>query len=240
MMKLDILALAAHPDDTELGCAGTLLVHIAQGQNVGVVDFTRGELGTRGSAEIRDQEAAASSKLMGLAVRGNLGFKDGFFMNDEPHQMAIIQKIRKFKPEVLLINAPRDRHPDHGRASELSVVSSFLSGLKRIETKDEDGSLQDAWRPKAVYHYVQSDFIKPDFIVDISNHWDKKMEAIMAFKSQFFNPDNKEENTYISSEIFIKSIEARALEFGRTIGAMYGEGFTTDRTIGVKGLFDLK
>lgn len=238
-MKLDILALAAHPDDTELGCAGTLLVHIAQGQNVGVVDLTRGELGTRGSAEIRDQEAADSAKLMGLAIRENLGFRDGFFINDESHQLAIIQKIRKFRPEILLVNAPEDRHPDHGRASEVSVTASFLSGLKRIETKD-DGKIQEPWRPKAVYHYVQSDYIQPDFIVDISSHWSKKMEAIMAFKSQFFNPNNKEEDTYISSEIFIKSIEARALEFGRTIGAKYGEGFTVDRTLGVDDLFKLK
>lgn len=238
-MKLDILALAAHPDDTELGCAGTLLVHIAQGQNVGVVDFTRGELGTRGSAEIRDQEAADSAKLMGLEIRENLGFRDGFFINDESHQLAIIQKIRKFRPEILLVNAPEDRHPDHGRASEVSVTASFLSGLKRIETKD-DGKIQEPWRPKAVYHYVQSHYIQPDFIMDISGHWSKKMETIMVFKSQFFNPNNKEEDTYISSEIFIKSIEARALEFGRTIGAKYGEGFTVDRTLGVDDLFKLK
>lgn len=238
-MKLDILALAAHPDDTELGCAGTLLLHIAKGQQVGVVDFTRGELGTRGSAEIRDQEAADSAELMGLSARENLGFRDGFFTNDEEHQLAIVKKIRKFRPDILLVNAIRDRHPDHGRASEVSVTASFLSGLKRIETKDE-GEIQELWRPKAVYHYIQSDYIQPDFIVDISDHWSKKMEAIMAFKSQFFNPDNDAEDTYISSETFIKSIEARALEFGRTIGSKYGEGFTADRTLGVNGLFDLK
>jgi len=239
-MKLDILALAAHPDDTELGCAGTLLVHIAQGQKVGVVDFTRGELGTRGSAEIRNQEANDSAKLMGLAVRENLGFKDGFFVNDESHQRAIIQKIRRFKPHILLVNAPKDRHPDHGRASEVSVTASFLSGLKRIETKDENGLAQEAWRPKAVYHYVQSDYIHPDFIVDVTEHWDKKMESIMAFKSQFYNPDNQEEDTYISSKIFMKGIEARALDFGRTIGVKYGEGFTVDRTLGVDDLFKFK
>jgi bacillithiol biosynthesis deacetylase BshB1 len=239
-MKLDILALAAHPDDTELGCAGTLLVHISQGQKVGVVDFTRGEMGTRGSSEIRDQEAADSAMLMGLATRENLGFRDGFFVNDETHQLAIIQKIRKYQPEILLINAPKDRHPDHGRASEVSVTASFLSGLNKIETKDDNGLLQESWRPKAVYHYVQSDYIKPDFIVDISAHWNKKMESIMAFKSQFFNPNSKEEDTYISSELFIKSIEARALEFGRTIGAQYGEGFITNRTMGVNDLFKLK
>ncbi len=238
-MKLDILALAAHPDDTELGCVGTLLAHIAKGQEVGVVDFTRGELGTRGSAEIRDQEANDAANLIGLSVRENLGFRDGFFVNDESHQLAIIQKIRKFRPEILLVNAPKDRHPDHGRASELSVTASFLSGLKKIRTK-EGGAEQEAWRPKAVYHYVQSDYIKPDFIVDISDHWEKKMEAIMAFKSQFFNPDIQEEETYISSELFIKSIETRAIEFGRTIGAKYGEGYTTDRTLGVDGLFDLR
>jgi len=238
-MKLDILALAAHPDDTELGCSGTLLVHIAKGQKVGVIDFTRGELGTRGTPEIRDQEAADSAKLMGLAARENLAFRDGFFVNDEAHQLSVIQKIRKYQPEVLLVNAPADRHPDHGRASELSVRSSFLSGLKNITT-EENGIEQEAWRPKAVYHYVQSDYLKPDFIVDISAHWDKKMESIMAFKSQFFDPNSKEPQTYISSELFIKSIEARALEFGRTIGANYGEGFTVDRTIGVDSLFDLK
>ena len=238
-MKLDILALAAHPDDTELGCAGTLLAHITKGHKVGVVDFTRGELGTRGTAEIRDQEAADSAKLMGLAIRENLGFKDGFFVNDEKHQLAIIRKIRKFRPEILLVNAPKDRHPDHGKASELSVVASFLSGLEKIKT-EEDGVAQEAWRPKMLYHYVQSDYIKPDLIVDVTNHWSEKMKAIMAFKSQFFNEDSKEPQTYISSEIFIKSIEARAIELGRTIGTKYGEGFTTDRTIGVNDLFNLK
>lgn len=238
-MKLDILALAAHPDDTELGCAGTLLVHIAKGHKVGVVDFTRGELGTRGTAAIRDQEAANSAELMGLAIRENLGFKDGFFINDEKHQLAIIQKIRKFRPEILLVNAPRDRHPDHGRASELSVTASFLSGLQKVKT-EQDGIEQEAWRPKTVYHYVQSDYIQPDFIVDVTDHWDKKMEATMAFESQFYNGDSEEPETYISSELFIKSIEARAIEFGRTIGAKYGEGFTIDRTIGINDLFKLR
>ena len=238
-MKLDILALAAHPDDAELGCAGTLLAHIAKGQKVGIVDFTKGELSTRGSVQIREQEAADSARLMGLTVRENLGFEDGFFVNDQKHQLAIIRKIRKFRPEILLVNAIRDRHPDHGRASELSVTASFLSGLKKIETKDDHIS-QQAWRPKAVYHYVQSDYITPDFIVDIADYWENKMKAIMAFKSQFYNKKSKEADTYISSEVFIKSVEARAIELGRTIGTTYGESFTTDRTLGVSSLFDIK
>lgn len=239
-MKLDILALAAHPDDTELGCAGTLLLHISKGHQVGVVDLTRGELGTRGTAEIRDQEAADSAQLMGLSARENLAFKDGFFINNESHQLAIIQKIRKYRPEILLINAPRDRHPDHGRAAQLSVDASFLSGLKRIETKDENGELQEVWRPNNVYHYIQSDYIEPDFIVDVTEHWEKKMKAIMAFKSQFYSENSNEPETYISSKLFIKSIEARAIDLGRTIGATYGEGFVKVRTLGVNSLFDLK
>lgn len=237
-MKLDILALAAHPDDTELGCSGTIASHIAQSYKVGVVDFTRGELGTRGTPEIRDAEAKSSGKLLGLAVRENLGFRDGFFKNDEEHQLKLIQAIRKYQPEILLVNAINDRHPDHGRASELASEAWFKAGLKMIETTDENGP-QDPWRPKVVYHYIQSRFIQPDLIVDISDHWDAKMESIKAFKSQFFDPNSRDPQTYISSPQFLEELEARAMEFGHAIGVKYGEGFTVDRTAGVRNLFNL-
>lgn len=237
-MKLDILAFAAHPDDTELGCSGTIASHIAKGYKVGVVDFTHGELGTRGTPKIRDEEAKASAKILGLTVRVNLGFQDGFFKNDKEHQLEVIKMIRRYRPEILLVNAPSDRHPDHGRASELSSESWFKAGLKMIETTD-GGEKQQSWRPKAIYHYIQARYIKPDIIVDVSEFWDKKMESINAFKSQFHDPDSKELDTFISSPTFIKGVEARAREFGQTIGVEYGEGFTVERTIGTSNLVNL-
>ncbi len=237
-MKLDILALAAHPDDVELASSGTLLRAIADGKKAGIIDFTRGELGTRGTPEIREAEAKASGEILGLSARENLGFRDGFFKNDEEHQLAVIQMIRKYRPDIVLANAYSDRHPDHGRASELSKEACFLSGLKMIETK-LDGEKQRHWRPKIVYHYIQSIPSEPDFIVDVSDVWETKMESIKAFKSQFFDPNSKEENTYISSPEFINMIEARAIHYGHLIGAKYGEGFNIERTIGVKSPFDL-
>jgi len=237
-MKLDILALAAHPDDAELGCGGTLIKHIAAGKKAGIVDFTRGELGTRGTAETRAKESADSAKILGLSARENLHLPDGFFVNTREHQLAVVKAIRKYKPEIVLSNASFDRHPDHGRGSDLAYEACFLSGLMKVET-EVDGVKQDAWRPKAVYQYIQSEFIVPDFIVDISGTWEKKMEAIRAFKTQFYDPNSKEPETYISNPGFQKLLEARAVEFGHTIGVQHGEGFTTRRWVGVKSLFDL-
>lgn len=238
-MKLDILVLAAHPDDAELGCGGTILKQIAAGQKVGVVDFTQGELGTRGSVEIREQEAHASAKILGLSVRENLNFRDGFYTNDETHQREVIRIIRKYQPDIVLANAIYDRHPDHGKGGELAFQSCFLAGLNKIETTD-NGGLQKPCRPRVLYHYIQSQLITPDFVVDVSDHWDKKMESVLAFKSQFHDPKSKEPETYISSQGFLKMLEARGIELGHAIGARYGEGFTVRRTIGVNDLTDIR
>ncbi|MBC5991833.1 bacillithiol biosynthesis deacetylase BshB1 [Pontibacter cellulosilyticus] len=238
-MKLDILAFASHPDDIELGCAGTLIAHIAQGKKVGIVDLTQGELGTRGTPETRIQEAEDASRIMGLSARENLGFADGFFKNDKEHQMKVVEMIRKYKPELVIMNAVYDRHPDHKRGSDLVSESCFKAGLKMIKTESETGEEQEAWRPKAVYHYIQDRFITPDVVVDVTDFWDKKMETIRAFKSQFYNPDDSSPNTYISSPEFLDFIEARAKEMGHSIGVTFGEGFTKERNIGVKSFFDL-
>ncbi len=238
-MKLDILAFAAHPDDIELSCAGTLLVHIQAGKKAGIVDLTRGELGTRGTPEIRLQESEAATKVMGIHARENLGFADGFFENNKAHQLKVIAAIRKYQPEIVLMNAISDRHPDHGRASVLVSESCFLAGLKQIETVSETGEKQAAWRPKSVYHYIQDRHHNPDLIVDISNFWGKKVEAIKAFRSQFFDPNSAEPNTYISSPEFMKFLEARSREMGHLIGVEFGEGFTKERHVGVRNLFDL-
>ncbi len=236
--KLDILAIGVHPDDIELACSGTLLKHIAEGKKVGLLDLTRGELGTRGSAELRDEEAAESARLMGAVARENLAMADGFFEHKEGNLKAIIHVIRKYQPEIVLINAVSDRHPDHGRAAKLCADACFLSGLIKVETK-EMGVLQDKWRPKAVYHYIQDYYHKPDFVIDISPFIDKKVELIMAFKSQFYNPDSKEPETPISSKAFMDFLHARAQEFGRPAGFQYAEGFMTTRITGVNSLFDL-
>ncbi len=238
-MKLDILVMAAHPDDAELGCAGTIARHVAEGYKVGVVDFTQGELGTRGTAQTRAAEAAEAARIQGLAVRENLGFRDGFFRNDEEHQLRVIQAIRKYRPAIVLANAVYDRHTDHGKGASLASDACFLSGLVKIETKDENGNPQQPWRPSAVYHYIQSIFVEPDFIVDISDYWHVKINAIRAFKTQFYDPNSSEPETYISRPGFIKMVESRAVEFGHAIGTQYGEGFTVRRYPGVKSLFDL-
>lgn len=238
-MKLDILTFASHPDDAELGCSGTIIAHIAAGKKVGIIDLTRGELGTRGTPETRADEAEAASKVMGLSVRENLGFADGFFVNDKAHQLKIVEKIRQYRPELVIMNAIHDRHPDHGKGSEVVSQACFLAGLKMIETTGPGGEKQEAWRPKAVYHYIQDRYIKPDVIVDITPYWEQKLESIRAFKTQFYNPDDASENTYISSPEFMEFLEARAKEFGHAIGVTYGEGFTVERHIGVKSLFDL-
>ena len=238
-MKLDILVFAAHPDDAELGCAGTIVAHIAAGKKVGIVDLTRGELGTRGTPETRLAEAAAASEVLGLEVRDNLDFADGFFLNDKEHQLKIVEKIRQYKPELVIMNAIHDRHPDHGKGSKVVSEACFLAGLKMIETIGTEGEKQVAWRPKAVYHYIQDRYIKPDVIVDITPYWEQKLESIRAFRSQFYNPDDTSANTYISSPEFLEFIEARAKEYGHAIGVTYGEGFTVERHMGVRSLFDL-
>jgi len=239
-MKLDILVLPVHPDDAELGCSGTIVKEIALGKKVGIVDLTRGELGTRGSAEIRDQEAIASAKILGLAVRDNLGLPDGFFENNKPHQLKVIETIRRFKPEIVITNAYHDRHPDHGRASDLVEDSAFLSGLRKIETY-YNGEKQQEWRPNLVLHFIQDKYIKPDILVDVTEYWDKKIESIHAFGSQFYNPEwEGEPQTYISSPEFIQVIEARAREYGKSIGVKFAEGFISRKILGVNDLFDLK
>lgn len=237
-MKLDILVLAAHPDDAELGCGGTIARHVALGHKVGVIDFTRGELGTRGTVATRDKEAADSAAILALSSRENLNFRDGFFMNNEEHQRAIVKVIRRYQPEIVLANATYDRHPDHGRASGLSFESCFLSGLAKVETED-NRKPQAPWRPKALYHYIQSQMIQPDFVVDISDFWNTKMESIRAFKTQFYDPQSSEPETYISNPGFMKMLESRAQEFGHAIGVRYAEGFTVRRIPGVDNLFDL-
>ncbi|MBK9450422.1 MAG: bacillithiol biosynthesis deacetylase BshB1 [Bacteroidetes bacterium] len=233
--KIDVLAFAAHPDDAELACSGTLLKLVAQGRKVGIVDLTRGELGTRGSAEIRDQEAAASAKILGLTVRHNLGFRDGFFREDEEHQLAIIEVVRRFRPDIVLINAPYDRHPDHGRGSELVRNAVFFSGLRRIETS-YNGVAQVEWRPAKVWKYIQDQLIMPDFVVDISDFMDTKMEAVKAFSSQFYNPESDEPETYISSKGFMEQLRARAKEMGHLIGVQYGEGFVSEKPLRVEDM----
>lgn len=236
-MKLDILFFGAHPDDVELGCAGTILKHIALGYKVGIIDLTRGELGTRGTIEIRTKEAKNAAKRLGVLVRENLSFADGFFINDKSHQLAIITIIRKYKPSIVVLPAITDRHPDHARASQLILESCFLSGLEKIKIDS-----QKSFRPKVVYHYIQDRYIKPDFVVDISDFMKKKIEIIKAYQSQFFNPKSKatEPITYISTAQFLDAIIFRAAEYGRIIGVNYAEGFTTERFVGVANLFDLK
>ena len=237
-MKLNILAFAAHPDDVELSCAGTLLKHIAQGYKVGVVDLTRGELGTRGSAPERDIEASNATKILGLSARANLRMPDGFFTHEEENIRAIVQIIRLFQPDIILANALNDRHPDHARAAKLVADSVFYSGLRKIETTWDD-QVQAAWRPKALYHYIQDYYLNPDFVVDITPFMDKKIESIHAYKTQFFDPNSAEPVTPISTEGFMDAIKSRARDMGRPAGYDYAEGFNKSRTIGVKNLFDL-
>lgn len=238
-MKLDILAFGAHPDDVELGCGATIAKEISLGKKVGIVDLTRGELGTRGSAEIRDQEAAAAAKILGVSARENLRFRDGFFVNDEKHQLEIIKMIRKYRPEIVLCNAIDDRHIDHGKGSKLVSDACFLSGLRRIETQ-LDGVEQEAWRPKLVYHYIQWKNIEPDFVVDVTGFMDKKIDAVMAYSSQFYDPNSKEPVSPIATKNFTESIEYRAKDLGRLIFADYAEGFTVERFVAVDSLTDLK
>ena len=238
-LKLDILAFGAHPDDTELGCGGTLIKHIRNGKKVGVVDLTEGQLGSRGSVEKRYEEAANAAKIQGLSCRENLGMEDGWFENDKESRIKVIEMIRKYKPEIVLANAIDDRHPDHGRGARLVADALFYSGLIKVETSLE-GELQEPWRPKALYHYIQDYHIEPDLVIDVSEFWDLKIEAVMAFSSQFYNPTSNEKETPISSKAFLDFLGARARSIGRPIHAEYAEGFTKTRYIGVNDLFDLK
>jgi bacillithiol biosynthesis deacetylase BshB1 len=237
-MKLDILAFGAHPDDVELGCSGTILKEISLGKTVGIIDLTRGELGTRGSAEIRDHEANAAAKILGVAVRENLEMSDGFFVNDEKHQREIIKIIRKYKPEIVLCNAIDDRHIDHAKGSKLVSDACFLSGLMKIET-DLEGELQQPWRPKLVYHYIQWKNIEPDFVVDITGFTARKIESILAYGSQFYDKDSIEPESPITSKNFFESLNYRSQDLGRLIGVDYAEGFTVERYLAVNSLGDL-
>ena len=237
-MKLDILAFGAHPDDVELGCSGTIAKEISLGKKVGIIDLTRGELGTRGSVEIRNSESAKASAILGISARENLDMRDGFFINDEQHQLKIIKMIRKYQPEIVLCNAIDDRHIDHGKGSKLVSDACFLSGLRMIET-EINGQKQTAWRPKVVYHYIQWKNLEPDFVVDISGFLDVKMESILAYSSQFYNPNTNEPESPISSKNFLDSVKYRAQDLGRITGVEYAEGFTTERYLAVNNLSDL-
>ncbi|HEX8333868.1 MAG TPA: bacillithiol biosynthesis deacetylase BshB1 [Segetibacter sp.] len=234
-LKLDILAFGVHPDDVELGCSGTLLSAIAEGKKVGIIDLTQGELGTRGTAETRKTEAENAARILGVDVRENLKMADGFFQNDEAHQRQVISIIRKYKPEIVLANAPEDRHPDHGRSAKLVSDAAFLSGLRKIET-ETGGENQEAWRPKYVFHYIQDRFLQPGFVVDISAHHDKKIESVLCYQTQFFNPNLKEPQTYISSPEFIETVKSRAMMLGKRIGVKFAEGFISEKVLGVKSL----
>jgi bacillithiol biosynthesis deacetylase BshB1 len=230
-MKLDILAFGVHPDDVELGCAGTIMAAIDQGKKVGIVDLTRGELGTRGTPTTRTQEAAAAAKIMGVDIRENLDMADGFFANDEAHQRKIIALIRKYQPDIILANAPEDRHPDHGRSAKLVSDAVFLSGLRKIETI-HDGVAQNAWRPAYTFHYIQDRFIQPSFVIDITAYMERKIEAVLAYGTQFNSADTSEPQTYISSPQFLETVKARALMLGKRIGVGYAEGYITEKIIG--------
>lgn len=237
-MKVDILAFGAHPDDVELGCAGSILSAIDSGKSVGIVDLTRGELGTRGTAEIRDKESQNAAKILGVSFRKNLGFRDGFFINDETHQLEVIKLIRIHQPNVVLCNAFNDRHIDHPKGSELVSNACFLSGLSKVETQ-ADGSILDPWGPKQVYHYIQWKDIEPDFVVDISSFIDQKIKSIEAYSSQFFDSKSKAPQTPISSQNFLESVRYRAQNLGRLSGVDAAEGFTTERVLGIQSFTDL-
>ncbi|GHT98220.1 MAG: bacillithiol biosynthesis deacetylase BshB1 [Hydrotalea flava] len=234
-MKLDILAFGVHPDDVELGCSGTIMAAAAEGKKVGVVDLTKGELGTRGTAETRLQESAKAAEIMGVLVRENLEMADGFFVHDEAHLRKVITVIRKYQPEIILCNAPEDRHPDHGRSAKLVADAAFLAGLRKIETTDNEIP-QEKWRPTYVFHYIQDRFIQPSFVIDISAYMSQKIEAVLAYATQFYKPDVNlnEPQTYISSPQFLETVKARAMMLGKRIGVEYAEGFISEKVLGIR------
>jgi bacillithiol biosynthesis deacetylase BshB1 len=238
-LKLDIIAFAAHPDDVELSCAGTLMKHISQGKKVGVIDLTQGELGTRGTVQTRLEEAKAASEVMGISVRDNLKMADGFFEVNEENKRRIIEQVRKYRPEIVLCNATSDRHPDHGRAGRLVSEACFLAGLVKVQT-EVNGQIQQAFRPKAVYHYIQDVYLKPDFVVDVTEFVERKIEAIKAYKTQFYDPASNEPQTPISGKEFFDFVKGRMMQFGRPIGVEFAEGFIVEREPGVNDLFDLR
>ncbi|PCH76804.1 MAG: bacillithiol biosynthesis deacetylase BshB1 [Flavobacteriaceae bacterium] len=237
-MKLDILAFGAHPDDVEIGCSGTLAKEISLGKRVGIIDLTRGELGTRGSAAIRKEEAAKAAEILKVSVRENLGFADGFFVNDKEHQLAVIKMIRKYKPSIVLCNAVSDRHIDHPKGGQLVSNACFLSGLRKIITT-EDGEVQDAWRPKVVYHYIQWENVTPDFVMDVTGFMELKLASVKAYSSQFYDPNSKEPASPITSKNFLDSVFYRAQDLGRLVGVDYAEGYTVERFVAVNSLEDL-
>lgn len=233
-MKVDILVFGAHPDDMELGCGGTVVKLVTEGKNVGIIDLTRGELGTRGTAKSRDKECENATKILGITMRENMDFKDGFFENNEANKLALIKKIREYKPKIVIANAPSDRHPDHGRASQIVLDACFLSGLEKVGTK------QKVWRPKAIYHYIQFNNLKPDFVIDISAHLDKKLEAVEAYKTQFYDAKSKETETIISKKGFLESVKYRAQDLGRLSNCEYAEGFIAHQMLKIDSFFDIK
>jgi N-acetylglucosamine malate deacetylase 1 len=235
-MKLDVLAIGVHPDDVELGCSGTLINEVKRGKKIGVIDLTQGELGTRGTIETRYEEAAEAARILGASARENLKMRDGFFKNDEVHQLQLIQVLRKYQPEIVIGNVLEDRHPDHGRAGQLIYDACFLSGLKQVKTIGEDGKEQQKWRPKHLLHYLQDRFYEPDLIVDITDVWQQRLDSIKAYKTQFHNPDSIGDQTYISSPEFLESITARARMLGKRIGVQFAEGFVSKKSIGIKNL----
>jgi len=239
MSKLDILAIGVHPDDVELSCAGTLIHYQLLGKKIGLLDLTKGELGTRGNAHTRTSEAEASTKILGADVRVQLDMADGFFTHDKEHLLPIITVLREHQPEMVLINAKSDRHPDHGRAAKLCADACFLSGLIKIETWNDRHKIQDPWRPRMVFHYIQDYYLKPDFVFDITPYFDKKMEMILAFKSQFYDPNSAEPTSPISSKEFMDFIRSRAMDMGRSAGYELAEGFQIDKNFGVRDLFQL-
>lgn len=238
-MKLDILAFAAHPDDVEMSCGATIAKYTSEGKQVGIVDFTQGQMGTRGTPELRLKEAAKAADVLKLAVRENLGFEDIYFKNDIEHQTKVVEMIRKYQPEIILANAPKDRHPDHGKAAEVVKSAVFLSGLQKLTTK-MDGETQAPWRPRSVYHYIQSNMLKPDFVEDVTGYWEQRNESIRAFASQFYDPNSAEPETFISSPEFMLMLDARGKMLGQSIGAKFGEGFVVNRNLGVSDMFSLR
>ena len=234
MIKLDILVFGAHPDDAELGCGGTIIKEVQSGKKVGIIDLTRGELGTRGTAKSRDEETKKAAAIMGVAIRENMNFKDGFFKDNEEHKLALIKKIRQYRPEIVITNALSDRHPDHPRGSQITIDACFLAGLEKIETG------QQTWRPRAIYHYIQFNNLTPDIVVDISNQMDLKIKAVKAYKTQFYNPDSKESETIISSKDFLESVKYRAQDLGRQSNCKYAEGFIAHQLPKVDSLLEIK
>lgn len=237
-MKLDILAIGVHPDDVELGCSGVLINEIKRGKKAGILDLTQGELGTRGTVETRYQEAANAAMIIGVQVRENLKMRDGFFRNDEEHQLKLISAIRKYQPDIVIANVLNDRHPDHGRAGNMIADCCFLSGLAKIETKDEKGTAQARWRPSYVLHYIQDWYHEPDLLIDISDVFEQRMKSIEAYTTQFHTPDSDADGpqTYISTPDFLDAVIARARMFGKRIGVKYAEGFISEKKIGIRNL----